>query len=275
MKVWDCCILSTELDMLDLRLKELQDVVDYHVVVEASHTFTGVEKPMHFWQHRERFKDFMHKIVYVTVFDMPTFQNRWEAEYFQRNAIGRGLISTEPADLVLISDADEIPKPQAVRWLKQQGRGMLHLKTYYYNLCSVSRQYLLGTVAMTFRDGLQPQDLRNARHNSAFPMPVYNEGAWHFSFFGGVEAIVRKIHTFAHGEYDTPDYTNTDRVAERVVGGIDPFDRAEYPLTFEAINPSLPETVLHNLEFYRSWIPQTEQGRLGLSQPFSVTSVPI
>ena len=37
----DSFIFYNELDMLEFRLTELNDVVDYFVIVEATHTFSG------------------------------------------------------------------------------------------------------------------------------------------------------------------------------------------------------------------------------------------
>ena len=39
MKIVDCFIFYNELDMLEFRLKELNDIVDYFVLVESTYTF--------------------------------------------------------------------------------------------------------------------------------------------------------------------------------------------------------------------------------------------
>jgi len=41
--------------------------------------------------------------------------NEWELEHFQRNAISRGLMRCKPDDLIIISDADEIPRASSIR----------------------------------------------------------------------------------------------------------------------------------------------------------------
>lgn len=51
-RAYDCFIFWKELDLLDLRLHELADAVDYFVLAEATHTFSGHPKPLHFAQHR-------------------------------------------------------------------------------------------------------------------------------------------------------------------------------------------------------------------------------
>ena len=45
--VYACFVFWKELDLLELRLHELDAVVDYFVLVEATHTFSGQPKPLH------------------------------------------------------------------------------------------------------------------------------------------------------------------------------------------------------------------------------------
>jgi beta-1,4-mannosyl-glycoprotein beta-1,4-N-acetylglucosaminyltransferase len=40
--VFDAILFSNEMDMLEIRLRELYDVVDKFVIVESDHTFTGI-----------------------------------------------------------------------------------------------------------------------------------------------------------------------------------------------------------------------------------------
>src|SRR6476620_1912740 len=111
-RLFDCFTLFNELDLLELRLRELDALVHRFVLVEAPRTFTGLPKPLHFKQNRDRFQPFLPKIVYVELEEFPAdLASAWDREYFSRRAIMRGLDSAAPDDLVLISDVDEIPKP--------------------------------------------------------------------------------------------------------------------------------------------------------------------
>ena len=44
MKIIDCFIFYNELDMLELRLTELNDIVDYFVLVECTKTHSNSDK---------------------------------------------------------------------------------------------------------------------------------------------------------------------------------------------------------------------------------------
>ena len=122
MKVYDCSIFYNELDLLDIRLHELDSVVDYFVLVEATKTHSGHEKPLFYSENRARYARFANRIVHIVVDDMPeqVDNNRWPPEIHQRRCIARGLAACEPNDIILISDADEIPSSETVAKMRDQ-----------------------------------------------------------------------------------------------------------------------------------------------------------
>lgn len=63
-KVLDAMLMSTELDLLEIRLNELDPVVDYFLIVESNATFTGLPKKTYFQENKARFAKFLDKIVY-------------------------------------------------------------------------------------------------------------------------------------------------------------------------------------------------------------------
>ena len=67
MKVFDCFTFFNELDLLELRLKLLDEVVDHFVIAESNLTHAGREKPYHFEAAKERFVQWQHKIIYIPV----------------------------------------------------------------------------------------------------------------------------------------------------------------------------------------------------------------
>ena len=44
--------------MLTYRLNILNDIVDYFVLVESTHTFVGKEKPLFYKENKQLFKEF-------------------------------------------------------------------------------------------------------------------------------------------------------------------------------------------------------------------------
>lgn len=118
----DCFIFYNELDLLRYRLALLSEFVDYFVIVESKHTFSGIEKILYFDQNKTEFKDYQSKIIHIVVEDMPHVASKmsletkhhWANEYHQRDSIARGIgqLKLQSSDLLIISDADEIPDPR-------------------------------------------------------------------------------------------------------------------------------------------------------------------
>jgi len=110
-KIYDCFTFYNELDLLEIRLNELDSVVDYFVIVEATKTQTGIDKPLYFDINKDRYTKFKHKIIHIIVRDMPdiTKNSAWVLENHQRNQIIKGLNNCNLDDIIIISDLDEIP----------------------------------------------------------------------------------------------------------------------------------------------------------------------
>lgn len=110
MKIYDCFTFFNELDLLEIRLNELNDSVDYFVIVEANKTHTGIPKEYIFEKNKKKFKKFLPKIIYVKI-NSPfnKLKNSWVLENYQRNQIINGLKNCKPEDIIFISDLDEIP----------------------------------------------------------------------------------------------------------------------------------------------------------------------
>ncbi|KAJ2758952.1 hypothetical protein IWQ57_006684, partial [Coemansia nantahalensis] len=111
-KVWDAVIFSTEVDLLELRLRELWDVVDEFVVVESNTTFVGHSKPLVLAQHMDRFAWAKAKLRYHTVTSVrEPGESVWSNENRMRHRMDETLggLGIGSDDLVINSDTDEIP----------------------------------------------------------------------------------------------------------------------------------------------------------------------
>lgn len=189
----DCFPFFNELDLLELRLRELYDHVDRFVLVEATKTQSLLDKPLYYKENKARFKTWADKIVHVIVDDCPSNEgNLWTMENFQRNCIQRGLerILLTDSDFVMISDADEIPDMNVVKeWIKK-GEAIFSVNmgfyAYFFNLKAKHRDWI-GTVVCR-KDMLpSPQALRAWKDH----LPSCS-GGWHFSWLGGAKAVHRK-----------------------------------------------------------------------------------
>ena len=67
MKVYDCFMFYNEIEILDIRLNELNPYVDYFVIVEAQETHSGLKKELVFEMYKHLFDRYTDKIIYIVM----------------------------------------------------------------------------------------------------------------------------------------------------------------------------------------------------------------
>lgn len=280
--IYDTFLFFNELELLELRLHELTGVVDRFVVVEATRTFTGKPKPLHFQENAQLFRTFNDQIIHVVVDDLPASTNPWDLEDFQRDCLARGLRGCQPDDLVLVSDADEIPRAAALRSAASVCRfrpgavtGLWHrlfkqrpvvrllrnlfkkwhpwVMTFeqgyhaYFLNCVRQGPPWLGTRMTHYRDLSTPNDLRRWKGR------LVADGGWHFTYMGGLERIQAKLDSFSHQEFNRPEYTDAARLSEALRLGRNILD-PNMKLRFEAIDAAYPDYLRKHPERFAKWI---------------------
>lgn len=235
MKVYDCFTFFEELELLEIRLNVLDEVVDHFVIVEATRTFSNRPKPLHYAENKDRFSAFSSKIIHVVVDDYPEFETAWTYENHQRNCIERGLTQCRDDDVIMISDIDEIPRPELVlRYKDDPGIKVFEQWTYVYylNALSIREPIQWGTKMLSYRDFRHAlDDVHNYgacnikklnQGTTANKIRTYTgarrilQGGWHFTFLGGIEAIRTKIQAYSHQERNYAQYTDPRRVEQRM-----------------------------------------------------------
>ena len=117
-KVFDAFIFSGELDILEIRLNELDSVVDHFVIVESCepHGAAGRRQPTYL-ADPERWEEvtgpFHNKICYDVLDNLEpaytTSRSGWARENYHRSALMQPIkqLSGSPYDVVIISDVDD------------------------------------------------------------------------------------------------------------------------------------------------------------------------
>jgi hypothetical protein len=105
------CGFFNELEILQLRLETLDPIVDHFVICEATTTHSGKPKPLHLQENAQLFSRWSKKIKHVVVELGQTTD--WGREKEQRVCLWHGF-SGHPHDLIILSDVDEIPNPDAI-----------------------------------------------------------------------------------------------------------------------------------------------------------------
>ncbi|MFM2042446.1 MAG: hypothetical protein RLY86_1022 [Pseudomonadota bacterium] len=203
-RVYDCFPFFNELDLLELRLAELDGVVDRFVLVEATHTHAGLPKPLHYAENAGRFAAHAHKIIHVVVEDDPG-GFAWLREAHQREAIGRGLVGCAPDDLVIIGDADEILRPETITRMRHApatstGLFAPHLDIYLYFLNLRSPDPWVSVAAAPF-ELVRRVGTNTMRYLAKQGIgEVVPSAGWHFTWMGGIDRFLAKLDAFAHRE---------------------------------------------------------------------------
>lgn len=214
-KVYDCFPFFNEVDILEIRLHELNSAVDKFVIVEACKTHQGKPKKSHFLENKERFKEFLHKIDYHFI-DLPESKDPWVRERYQRDFIQKALekLSLGPRDLVIVSDLDEIPKSSKVRAAKKMllSEGVnffiFNLETYIYflNMYAIDAKWAPTYAASyQFFTTMTPSLLRAKsqwKDTGMTKTVIFQKSGWHFTWQGGFEAALKKFDAYAHEFFD-------------------------------------------------------------------------
>jgi len=229
-RLFDVFLFLNELDLLELRLKTLYPIVDFFVITEVNETFSGKSKSLIFEKNKERFKKYNEKIIYnpITIDKLISLQQpKWRnyvsdlnkslsykhkgkpAKYI-KESLKREISHRDSAilgfydiankdDLILLSDLDEIPNPEAISEAIRKKITTPHyfkMKWFLYWINNQVSEPWFGTVLFKFRN-LKGNSLDNFRFASSneikVPGPIIKNGGWHFSYLGGIDAIIYKL----------------------------------------------------------------------------------
>jgi beta-1,4-mannosyl-glycoprotein beta-1,4-N-acetylglucosaminyltransferase len=213
--------------------------VDYFVIVEAGLTHAGNPKPMYYNENKSRFKKFEEKIIHFMVDDVPKKARYWRKLFQHRNAIefrqrisqieAVGLVpDIRPTDIVLTSDADEIPSPKYLRpeLFDDETIFVFNQRFFFYDFTTENPIGWPGTMSAPYRlfvdldlNRMRKSKYRKMDERVTFtPSRVSREdhAGWHCSNFGGVDRIVKKLEAFAHQKYNQPKFKDKTRL-ERLI----------------------------------------------------------
>ncbi|MBQ9991353.1 MAG: glycosyl transferase GT17 family protein [Lachnospiraceae bacterium] len=265
--IYDCFQFFNELDILYLRMKIMDSIVDRFVVSEATTTFSSLPKPLYFQENREMFKEFEEKIIHVVVEDTPPGDTHVR-DTFQKSAVGRGLKDCRDDDIIIFSDLDEIPNPEKIKEILPnfQDDKIYHfaqrLFYCYLNMEEVSGKLLsyagefegvekkqwIGSKMCRYKllkdQNLQLGDLRFPERKACGIRVA--EGGWHFGYMGGKgetdirKRVQTKVISAAHQEYNNKEVLND--VADKIKDGKDIFGR-DARFVLRTIDETYPEYI--------------------------------
>jgi len=234
---YDLFLYNGEKDILNLRLNELNNVVDNFVILECDTTFQGNKKPRFFINQQDTFKNFIHKITYIPYVQQNINADPWVNECNQRNALSIGLSNAKPNDIIMISDTDEIPDSNEVNKIASSKNltdvYSFYHNFYYFNVNVRSKHKWIGTTLFSYGNGdfLKKgfNEIRRLSHHGKMFIPSskiddFNSGGWHFSNFGDADFMINKLESWSHTESNKPQFKNKDLWTKCIKEGIDMFN---------------------------------------------------
>lgn len=252
--IFDCFIFNNEMDILDIRLNELNDVVDKFVLVESTTSHTNVKKPLHFLQNKKRFSKFSKKIIHIIVDDSPQVTFPWIINQYQFDQMLVGLKNCKPNDVILMSDIDEIPKATKITEFND-GKDNLKvfeqiLFNFYLNNADFANPPWQGTHMTTFKNLKKIGSPWIAKFSK--PDVIIEDGGWHFSYIGDVRKIREKIAFTTHQEFNNDKYNTPEKISKALLNGEDLFKLGR---KFKIVDVNLlPEYVINNQSKFKSYI---------------------
>lgn len=258
----DAFIFNDELDLLELRLGQLDSVVDHFVFVEAARNFMGASKPLYYQENQQLFAKWHSKIRHAVC--PPSQSGSWEFEKVQREVLVNMIHSLNPSedDTLSFSDLDEIPNPEVVKaYTPDMGLRTLRQYTFYYNFNHMmnygnrawSRARIGRIRDMHDRGGVV--EFRGGVGDMDPNFPYIENGGWHGSYFNQtVDKTRRKVYSISHDDLHPYIKARTDKqIAEDILNGRDLYHRsgisdAEY---WESNDSRLPPYYLQNQERFK------------------------
>ena len=239
----DAFTFLNEKELVELRIKYLNELVDCFLIVEADVTHTGKEKKWNFSELlNNNLKEFSHKIQYHQMkvdlkkaeaekslnYKGGTWGRSWKVESMQRNFIKEACKKFSPDDIIVISDLDEIPSKQKLSFIKSCDFKIvapiaMEQASFHLNCNFLELERWVGSVAATKKliDRYEPQIFRDLRKK----ISRFTDAGWSFSSFGGAKRVREKIESFCHEELNKETFKNETHFKTCVETGKDIFNR--------------------------------------------------
>ena len=244
-RIVDITLYNGEKFLLDIRREILKDVVDLFIVKQATTTFSGLPREL-FVPDQENTK--------TEVINFPENLDTWGRDRYQRGHIlDLEKYGVDDNWIVLTSDLDEVPDPNALEWLKENFEDdeiysfEQTMFQFFLNVVNTSESWA-GTRACSLKTykKIDAETLRQQYMTNVLP----NAG-WHWSFLGGKQMIENKIKSYAHQEYNSEFILND--INRKINENKDIFERG-FVLKTLVIDDNFPEYIRKNQEKLQKYI---------------------
>jgi beta-1,4-mannosyl-glycoprotein beta-1,4-N-acetylglucosaminyltransferase len=247
-----------ETHILELRLGILEDIVDKFYTVEADKTFTYQDKPM----LAKTVVHPKHEVIEITLPEEVEGWGRgsnWGRDYYQRD-YKVDLSEYNDDDIVLITDLDEVPRPEMLEYLRdnfdpQYSYGFeMVVHQYYLNNQNIGEGMIDRARAYSVAQYRDPNFHPSLVRFNTYPDIVVPNGGWHWTYIGDADFIRNKIEAFAHNEFDNDNVKNG--IEQRIENNTDTLGRALELRLVPIDTDFYPRYIRDNKEKYSKYIKE-------------------
>jgi hypothetical protein len=279
---------NKDFNALEIRYEELKNTVDLFVASEAAFTHSGLQKDLHLTNATAIRRLMGDQLVVLASRKKPMTRNPRTREMLQRQRITRFIdsLNLSPADMIIHSDCDEIPRASVILDLKHNNSSVdviLELDNYANYLNAKDGVWPRGRI-QSFSEFQSIQHMRadifvhgaakHRRHqlplmrltdfwsSKRFPfnslpefiqvrnLQVISKGGWHFNNLIDESEIIQKIESSCHVEW------NTEVVRMNAIwnykNGRDIYTGLKHEIV--EIDSTYPKCVLENITRWRGFI---------------------
>ncbi len=274
-KIYDCFCYCNEDMLLELRFETLWDYVDCFVISEAVYTQVGNPKPLNF--DIKKFAKYQDKIRYLVVDHFPEGpMDFWKNENYQRNYLINGLFDAKEEDWILVSDLDEIPRPEVIKQFNpnKYKRADFEQCAYVYRLNNLSvlpnnqPAFWPGSKITTFHHlksffktvtavrSFKSQGIFRSIHRTLFKKfhtQTIHDGGWHFTWMFTLENLILKMENIAEQAGNRAELKEPGYINQQINSGLDIVNPESRYLAQQVTLSQFPKYLVENQAKYSKW----------------------
>jgi hypothetical protein len=210
MAIYDCFMFNDEREILELRLRYLEDVVDFFVIAESQQNFSGELKEIQSDAIFEKLGIPPERIIRVNyIFNEEQLnllfgpRGKYALERIARNSLINVINTLKDADYVILSDVDEIPTKNQLRVALSESQVCSLLTPLHYGKMNWLSPdgFDWNTVKVGSAKHFVNQDLNTFKYKR-FKVIRANPGGHFSDQFRSVDEVLTKAKNSSHTEFN-------------------------------------------------------------------------
>ena len=265
-KIVDCFLFYDEFEMLNFRLSELNNYVDYFIIIETDRDLLGSNKTSFYDENKSKFELYSNKIIPIYC--------KIPENFIGKDVINKSLIELETKlksldlnfeDIIMFSHVDEIPdfnKLKNIEEMVVSSTFRLKQKEFVWNHNFFNHDSHFGTIVTDFSKLISSK--KNIFISSLDTITNFNylDCGWHFSQFYPIEKIKNKLKLlstitkkeFLNVEYLRDNLVSISNQSIRLTTFEEALPVNTHLLPYNDTGRKIPKITVINVENFKSQI---------------------